>query len=232
MTSIHFVGGEKGGEGRSFVCRALIDYHRVHHIPFFAFDTCRSYSDVARFYSDIEGCEVKGYTHEYSLTEIAADIFKRALERSIIVNLHTHGMKQMVWPWIEEDRDNRMATLQKNATVWWISIGSCDSHRLLEESLNYFQGRVRHILVKNPGHRSFWGIDSVNEKFGRTANENNLPVITFPRFPDGEALNTILEKDIPYLEAQQHPDFPFSSKRRSTIFLERAFTAIESANAI
>lgn len=234
MTSIHFVGGEKGGEGRSFVCRALIDYHRVQQIPFSAFDTCRSYSDVSRFYNSAEGCEVKGFSHEDSLPEIASDVFRKNLEGNVIVNLHTHGMKQLVWPWIEEDRYDRMSELQrKNAIIWFVSIGSCDSYRLLEESLHYFsQSGVRHILVKNLGSRSFWGIDDVDDKFERISAEHDIPMITFPRFPDGKALRAILEEDIPYLEAQQHPAFSRLQRNQSSIFLEGAFAALGSLNIV
>ena len=224
---------EKGGEGRSFVCRALIDYHRDRKIPFSGFDTCRSYSDVSRFYTNIEGCEVKGFSYEDSLPDIATTVLKKEIEGNVIVNLQTHGMALMMRPWIDVDKDARLSELQsKNAVIWFVSIGSCDSHRLLEESLRYFQGSVPHILVKNLSGRSYWNIDSVNERFEQISTKYNLPVITFPNFPESKALRAILNEDIPYLEAQYHPDLSIVCKRRSSVFLNRAFAALELAEAI
>lgn len=233
MTALHFVGGEKGGEGRSFVCRALIDYHRFQHIPFSVFDTCRSYSDVSRFYKGIEGCKAKEYSHDHSLPQIAFDVFDEELDGSVIVNLHTHGMKQMIWPQIEEDTDYYSAELQsKNAVVWFVSIGSCDSYRLLKESLDYFQGRVRHILVKNRLLTSYWGLENVDDKFDRMSHEYGFSVIDFPQFPPGRALRLIEKEDMPYIEAQQHPALSRQSRNQSSTFLKRASAAFESVKAV
>ena len=231
MTTIHFIGGEKGGEGRSFVSRAFIDYHRDRQIPFYGFDICRSYSDVSRFYENVEGCDVQGFSHKDSPSDIADTVFSKEIEGSVIVNLQTHGMARLVRPWIEEDRDARFSELQrKNAVVWFVSIGTCDSFRLLKESIEYFQGRVPHILVRNMWERSLWSLENVREKFQQVTTKYNIRTIDFPNFIDSKELFTIESEDIPYLEAQWYSDFSTVSRHRCSVFLKRAFSAFESAD--
>ena len=43
MSKIHFVGGEKGGVGKSVLARLLAQYHIDRGLPFSAFDSDRSH---------------------------------------------------------------------------------------------------------------------------------------------------------------------------------------------
>ena len=51
MASIHFIGGEKGGVGKSMMARVLAQYFIDREIPFLGFDTDRSHGALLRFYS-------------------------------------------------------------------------------------------------------------------------------------------------------------------------------------
>ena len=50
MSSINFIGGEKGGVGKSVTARVLAQYFIDHSRPFVGFDTDRSHSSFTRFY--------------------------------------------------------------------------------------------------------------------------------------------------------------------------------------
>ena len=52
MRSLNFIGGEKGGVGKSVVARALAQYYIDKGRPFTGFDTDRSHTTFARFYAD------------------------------------------------------------------------------------------------------------------------------------------------------------------------------------
>jgi hypothetical protein len=160
-------------------------------------------------------------------------VFDEDIEGSVIVNLQTHGMSLMVWPWIEQDRDEYIDELRsKDAVVWFVSTGSKDSYRFFQESIDYFQGTVRHVLVKNFTKGSRWSNEELSEKFGLLSSENKIPVIDFPRFPSGKALELVLNEDVPYIEAQQHPTLSRLSRKQTSIFLRKAFAAFESAKVI
>jgi hypothetical protein len=50
MSHIHFIGGEKGGVGKSLVARTLAQHLIDHSLPFIGFDTDRSHGALLRFY--------------------------------------------------------------------------------------------------------------------------------------------------------------------------------------
>jgi len=52
MSNIHFIGGEKGGVGKSLVARVLAQYFIDTNVPFLGFDTDRSHGALLRFYGD------------------------------------------------------------------------------------------------------------------------------------------------------------------------------------
>ena len=52
MATIHLIGGEKGGVGKSVVARLLAQYMIDHELPFVGFDTDKSHGSLLRFYSD------------------------------------------------------------------------------------------------------------------------------------------------------------------------------------
>jgi nucleoside-diphosphate-sugar epimerase len=52
MSHIHFIGGEKGGVGKSLVARVLAQHLIDRGLPFVGFDTDRSHGALLRFYAD------------------------------------------------------------------------------------------------------------------------------------------------------------------------------------
>ena len=52
MSNVHFIGGEKGGVGKSLVARVLAQYFIDTNIPLLGFDTDRSHGALLRFYGD------------------------------------------------------------------------------------------------------------------------------------------------------------------------------------
>ena len=52
MSYIHFIGGEKGGVGKSLVARVLAQHFIDRSVPFLGFDTDKSHGALLRFYAD------------------------------------------------------------------------------------------------------------------------------------------------------------------------------------
>ncbi|MCB2042419.1 MAG: mobilization protein, partial [Rhodoferax sp.] len=52
MASLNFIGGEKGGVGKSVLSRLLAQYFIDRGRPFTGFDTDRSHTSFTRFYAD------------------------------------------------------------------------------------------------------------------------------------------------------------------------------------
>lgn len=52
MSSLNFIGGEKGGVGKSVVARLLAQYFIDKGQPFTGYDTDRSHASFTRFYAE------------------------------------------------------------------------------------------------------------------------------------------------------------------------------------
>jgi cellulose biosynthesis protein BcsQ len=84
MTRLHFIGGEKGGVGKSVVARILAQYFIDRQIPFLGFDTDKSHSSLRRFYADFAApVVIDRYEGLDQIIEAAAE----QPERRIVVDL-------------------------------------------------------------------------------------------------------------------------------------------------
>jgi cellulose biosynthesis protein BcsQ len=98
MARLHFIGGEKGGVGKSVVARILAQYFIDRQIPFLGFDTDRSHGSLLRFYADFAApVVIDRYEELDRIVEAAAE----RPGRRIIVDLaaQTH---QFLAQWIED----------------------------------------------------------------------------------------------------------------------------------
>src|SRR5262245_61487375 len=97
MSTIHFIGGEKGGVGKSVVARLCAQYCIDRGLPFVAADADGSHGALLRFYSD--------YTRPVDLSqfESADAIIGLATEtdRRVIVDLPAQS-DRLVAAWINE----------------------------------------------------------------------------------------------------------------------------------
>ena len=84
MPSINFIGGEKGGVGKSVVARLLAQYFIDHECAFVGFDTDRSHTSFARFYADYASPVV---VDSYEGLDHIAAVFEENTETSVIVDL-------------------------------------------------------------------------------------------------------------------------------------------------
>ncbi len=146
MTRIHFIGGEKGGVGKSVVARILAQYFIDRNIPFLGFDTDKSHGSLLRFYADFTApVVVERYEGLDRIVEAAAE----QPERRIIVDLaaQTH---QFLTQWIEDSglldiRDDLGISL----TYWHVMDSGRDSADLLDKLLDQFGARLPLVVVLN-----------------------------------------------------------------------------------
>ena len=88
MSKIHFIGGEKGGVGKSVVARVVAQYLIDNNLPFLGFDTDRSHGSLLRFYSDFASpVVVDSYESLDSIIESATE----QPDKRILVDLLNTG---------------------------------------------------------------------------------------------------------------------------------------------
>jgi hypothetical protein len=146
MSKLHFIGGEKGGVGKSLVSRLLAQYLIDHHLPFIGFDTDKSHGALLRFYADYASPVIIDH---YASLDRMVDAAVEQPDRRILVDLaaQTH---QFLVRWIE---DSGLLDLREDLGMslvyWHVMDSGRDSVDLLRALLGQFGGRMQLVLVLN-----------------------------------------------------------------------------------
>lgn len=165
MTRIHFIGGEKGGVGKSVLARLLAQYHIDNNKPFKAFDGDLSHGALARFYNQFT--EVV----DLSDTECADRIFEVASEDGcdVIVDLAAQSNRPLN-RWIEEVGLLELCEeMGIKLTFWHVMDDGTDSVRLLDRMITTHGDQADYILVRNHGRGS--NFSAFNESDARVKAE-------------------------------------------------------------
>jgi hypothetical protein len=146
MGAIHFIGGEKGGVGKSVVARVLAQYMIDNEIPFIGFDTDRSHSSLIRFYTDYASPSI---VDSY---ESLDTIMEAALENPghrILVDLAAQTHHPLA-KWIDESGVLELAEELSIPLYYWNVMDSGqDCVDLLGKLLDQYGARLNYILVQN-----------------------------------------------------------------------------------
>jgi hypothetical protein len=143
---IHFIGGEKGGVGKSMVARLLAQYFIDHEMPFVGYDTDRSHGSLMRFYADYAfGALVERYDALDRIVESAVENPGRRVLVDLAAQTHDPLVK-----WMDESGVLDLADLSGIALHYWHVMDSGrDSVDLLARLLDRFGQRLRYVIVKN-----------------------------------------------------------------------------------
>jgi hypothetical protein len=149
MSTVHFIGGEKGGVGKSVVARVLAQYFIDRSLRFTAVDADGSHGALLRYYAD--------YTQPADLEafDSADQIMDRALgaDRRVLVDLPAQSARPLS-RWLEaSDVLGFAEEMAVHLAFWHVSDGGYDSINLLKRVVDLAGGNPnRHaIVVKNLG---------------------------------------------------------------------------------
>ena len=146
MANIHFIGGEKGGVGKSVVARVVAQYLIDHNTPFLGFDTDRSHGSLLRFYADYAApVVVDRYESLDAIVEAASD----NPDKRILVDLAAQTHEPLT-RWMDESGVLEMAgELGISLSYWHVMDSGRDSVDLLKKLIDRFGSRLSYVLVLN-----------------------------------------------------------------------------------
>jgi hypothetical protein len=147
MFRIDFVGGEKGGVGKSVVARLLAQYYIDKNIPFLAMDADSSHGTLLRFYSDY------GQSVVLNEFESADQIVQQALDQDkrVLVDLPSQS-KKFLDSWLNENGVLDIAAECGLPVYFWhVMDDGIDSLNLLSELLAKNYQPANYVIVKNLG---------------------------------------------------------------------------------
>lgn len=147
MPNIHFIGGEKGGVGKSVVSRLMAQYYIDRRKPFSVFDADLSHGAMVRCYADYT--EAVDPTKFESLDQIAEVAIEKG--HDVIVDLAAQTMRSLN-QWLTESGVKEMGKeLGITPVFWHVMDDGLDSQRLLGETLKLHGKGSKYVVVRNHG---------------------------------------------------------------------------------
>lgn len=181
MAHIHFIGGEKGGVGKSLTARVLAQYMIDKEIPFLGFDTDRSHGALMRFYAGYASPVVMD---SYEALDVIVEAAAEAPDRRVLVDLAAQTHDPLV-KWMEDTGVVELAAEMGMPIYYWHVMDSGkDSVDLLAKLLDRFGSSLQYVLVRNQVRGSDF---SVLEQSGLQARALGMgaKVVTLKKLHDG-----------------------------------------------
>ena len=224
MGTIHLIDGEKGGVGKSLVARTMIQYCLDKNFPMIAVETDRSNPDVAGIYKGV--CQYAVFSENERQADRADRVFEMAVEKPVIVNLAAQAHRA-VKDWI--DKNHLMEIAPEHGVKfckWFVCNGGYDSVNLFVQSLNSYDSRMHHVLVRNWGVCDEWTQVEEDESLKKLIKKQRFDVINFPKlaYKEGYIIN---QKRMRFDEALLYKAFGIIGKQRVVNFLKESYTAFD-----
>ena len=151
MASINFIGGEKGGVGKSVTARVLAQYFIDKNVAFTGFDTDRSHHSFNRFYSDYASPVV---VDSYEGLDLIVAAFEDNPEQSVIVDLAAQTSAPLA-KWIQDSSLFELfAEMGITVNLWHVMDDGRDAVDLLGRLVDSYGRGPNYIVVQNHGRGS------------------------------------------------------------------------------
>ncbi|MFN7695777.1 MAG: mobilization protein [Burkholderiales bacterium] len=146
MSHIHFIGGEKGGVGKSLLARVLAQHFIDRGQDFIGFDTDRSHGALLRFYADYAApMPLDGHDSLDRVMEAAVE----QPDRRVLVDLAAQTQGALT-KWLDEAGVAEVAAdLGISLHYWHVMDAGRDSVHLLGQWLQSPASRLPLVLVLN-----------------------------------------------------------------------------------
>jgi hypothetical protein len=222
MSTIHFIGGEKGGVGKSVVARLCAQYLIDRTLPFVALDADVSHGALLRHYAD--------YTRPIDLgrAESADEILALATEtsRRVLVDLPAQS-DRLLSSWIGEAGVLDLARECGVRLVFWhVMDDGKDSVLTLGRLLERYGDAARICIVKNLGRGKDFSIFD-GSPIRTKADALGAVVIELPELQPA-AMQKIDRADASYWAAASNPTFASGSfsrmdRQRIKVWLQSSY---------
>lgn len=180
MGAINFIGGEKGGVGKSVVSRILAQYHIDHEKPFVGFDTDRSHRSFMRFYSDYAYPTV---VDSYESLDAIANALEQHPSQNVIVDLAAQTFAPVA-RWISDSNFfEAFSEMSVAVNFWHVMDDGKDSVDLLGRLFDTYGFAAKYVIVLNYGRGNDFTIFKRSAEYQR-AIDIGATIIELPRLHD------------------------------------------------
>ncbi|MDO6514416.1 mobilization protein MobD [Neptuniibacter sp. 2_MG-2023] len=228
MSTIHFVGGEKGGVGKSVLSRTLSQYFLDNDLAYIGLDADQSHPTLTRYYD--------GYTRPINLDlfESIDTIMEIAMEQDVHLLIDLPAQSQrFLERWFEESDVLSLCSEVGIDLVYWYTVdGGPDSINLLDRFLAKYSSQLNCIVVKNYGcGNDFSGIEALAHF---NADPLKVPVLRQMSLPalHESTINKIDKLGLSFWGAINVKDseskhLSLMERQRSKVWLKKSHAAIK-----
>jgi hypothetical protein len=155
VSSLNFIGGEKGGVGKSVASRVLAQYFIDKGRPFTGYDTDRSHTSFARFYGEYAApVLVDSFESLDRIVSAFEDEACQGRQHSVIVDLAAQTAAPLA-RWIKDsDLLALLAQIGVAVNFWHLADAGKDSVDLLDRLINTYGAGPNYFVVRNFGRGS------------------------------------------------------------------------------
>lgn len=180
MASINFIGGEKGGVGKSVTARVLAQYYIDKGAAFTGFDTDRSHNSFNRFYSDYASPVV---VDSYEGLDLIVTAFENNPAQNVIVDLAAQTSRPLS-QWIKDASLLELfSEMGITVNFWHVMDDGRDAVDLLSRLVDTYGPGPNYIVVQNHGRGSNFVLLQ-NSHALQKAEALGAHVIELPRLHD------------------------------------------------
>ena len=221
---------EKGGVGKSWVCKTAIAFHLRQNLAFAAYDADRTNANVLRAYGDVAGVKPVIFSEADEFDTAANAIFNTAADGTrVLVNLPAQVMPALS-AWIDV---NDLFEMAEDAQVewvnWFVSDGEADSIDLFAQVLDQFGDNMRHVFVANYGRTKKWDMLTSDKSLLARMKQMSVKVIRFPKFIGADDRTRIDQLALTFDAALESDAFGRFGRQHVKSFLKLAFAEFDQA---
>ena len=225
---IHLGYNPKGGVGKSFFLRTLLQYLIDNEYPFITFDTDRNNPDVYRCYKSVIPVKLAIFSEATKYEDAANGIFNCALQNTTLVNLPAQVYEPLK-KWIF---DNELLEIGRDTGVrfhfWHVTDAGYDSLQLLKKTVQLYREDVDYTVVKNYGRATDFDALAADLELQELLEQYNARTISLPCFIGSSLRNTIDAESLSFGEALNYEGFGVIDKQRIRKFLRESYREIDT----
>lgn len=228
MSNLHFIGGEKGGVGKSLVARILAQYCIDREFPFIGFDSDKSHGALTRFYA---GYAAPVLVDDFKSLDRIVETAAENPDQRIIVDLAAQTHHALV-RWLEDSGVlDICGGIGITLTYWHVMDAGRDSVDLLKRLLDVFGARLNLVLVLNAIRGDRFDILAESGERER-AEQLGARVMALGHLPDA-TMQKIDARSTSFWAAVNHAEgnLGLLERQRVKVWLNRAYDQLDRLGA-
>jgi len=224
MGNLHFIGGEKGGVGKSFTARMLTQYFIDHQLPIAGFDTDESHSTFSRFYRDFT---TSIHIDDFDSLDHIIEFAETNPNHQIIVDLAAQTFKPLKKWFQDSDVEDIFRSIGYSIYLWHVMDDSADSIFLLDKLIaTYPQSELKLIVVLNQGRgRDFAHFEQ--SPLYQKAIQRGAVFLQLQELQPGLA-RKIDFNNASFWNAANNENMTLAERRRTRVWLDKHYAQIKA----